>query len=306
MFKLLALMSVLISVALAQNASSTNSLIPSGISSSCGNFLNVLNADSTLASCLSTMTEVTTAFAPGSPTPSSSEVTSALTNLCNGTVTSACPQSNIRQNLTDFVVACSTELNANPVAGVRLIYDVLYTFLPLQIAVCSKDDAGNWCVNGPSTSTREFDEDSDLGISEILALFYMENDNGALPRRDQSSAFVPNVAHIQATNLPFVFFTANLSAAQLCVPCLRQVLTAYINFESDIPYAYPLNDSSLLSAQSALYNAVQSKCPANFLTGTVEAAGGLAGSWAIPSYGAGYQHIIALVMGAVTLIMLTV
>ena len=251
------------------------------------------------------MTQVTTAFAPGSPTPSSSEVTSALTNLCSGTVTSACPQSNIRQNLTDFVVACSTELNADPVPGVRLIYDVLYTFLPLRTAVCSKDDSGNWCVSGPRTSTREFDEDLDLGISEILALLYMKNDNGAFTRRDQSSAFVPNVTQIQDTNLAFVFFTPNLSAAQLCVPCLRQVLTAYINFESNLPYAYQLNDSSLLGAQSALYNAVQSKCPANFLTGSVEAAGGLAGSSAIPRYGAGYQRITALVMGAVTLISLT-
>jgi len=173
--------------------------------------------------------------------------------------------------------------------------------------MCSKDNNGNWCVSGPSTSSREFDEeDSELGMSEILSLLYMKNDNGALTSRDQSSAFVPNVTDIQANNLAFIFFTANLSATQLCVPCLRQVLTAYINFESNLPYAYSINESSILGMQSALYNAVEAKCPANFLTGSVEAAGGLAGtSSAIPTYSAGYQRIIALAMGAVTLISLT-
>jgi len=82
-------------------------------------------------------------------------------------------------------------------------------------------------------------------------------------------------------------------------------MTAYINFESDIPFAYPLNDSVLLSGQLSLYNAVQSKCSANFLSGAVTAAGGLSGSSssAIPTYSAEYQRIIALVVvGAVTMI----
>jgi hypothetical protein len=138
-------------------------------------------------------------------------------------------------------------------------------------------------------------------MSEIMALLYINKDNGALTRRDQP-AVVPNLAAIQDANLPFIFFTPNLSQSQLCVTCLRQVLTAYINFESDTPFAYGLNQSELLSTQSALYSAVQSKCPANFLSGAVEAAGGLSGSSAISTYGAEYQRIIALVMGAVTLV----
>jgi hypothetical protein len=138
-------------------------------------------------------------------------------------------------------------------------------------------------------------------MSEIMALLYNHKDNGALTRRDQA-AFVPNLTAIQDTNLPFVFFTPDLNASQLCVPCLREVLTAYIDFESAIPFAYGLNQSELLSTQSALYSAVQSKCSADFLSGAVEAAGGLSGSSAISTYGAEYQRIIVLVMGAVTLV----
>jgi len=112
------------------------------------------------------------------------------------------------------------------------------------------------------------------------------------------------MAAISANNSMFLFFTPNLSAAQLCVTCLRLIMTAYINFESDIPFAYPLNNSVLLSGQLALYNAVQSNCPANFLSGAVTAAGGLSGSSssAIPTYSAENQRFIALVVGAVTMI----
>jgi hypothetical protein len=173
---------------------------------------------------------------------------------------------------------------------------------PLQKSICSKDDSGNYCVSGPSKTTREFDEDGSLSLSKLLALLYFKADNGALTRRD--AAIVPNMDAIAHSNSMFLFFTPDLSSAQLCVTCFRQSLTAYINFESDIPFPYPLNSSTLLSGQLALYNAVQSKCPANFLNGAVTAAGGLAGSSssAIPTYSKEYQGIIALVMGAVTLV----
>jgi hypothetical protein len=109
---------------------------------------------------------------------------------------------------------------------------------------------------------------------------------------------------IAQSNSMFLFFTPDLSSAQLCVTCARQVMTAYINFESDIPFAYDLNSSTLLGGQLALYNAIKSKCPVNFLSGAVTAAGGLSGSSssAIPTYSKEYQGIIALVMGVVTLV----
>jgi len=112
------------------------------------------------------------------------------------------------------------------------------------------------------------------------------------------------MAAISQSNSMFLFFTPGLSEAQLCVPCLRQIMSAYINFESDIPFPYGLNNSVLLSGQLPLYNACQSKCPANFLSGAVTAAGGLSGSSssAIPTYSAGYHRIIALLTGVVTLV----
>lgn len=282
-------------------SSSANPLIPDGLSQPCTTFLKTLNSDPTLASCLTTLTNVTSKFAPGAPTPSSSDVASTLSNLCTSSVTGACPESLIRTQITNFYGACPDELATKPVQSVRNMYEVLYTLLPLQQSICSKDDSGNYCVKGPSTVARDFDEDDSFSLSKILGLLYIKSDNGALARRDEAT--VPNMSAIAQSNSMFLYFTPDLSKEQLCVICLRQVMSAYINFMSDIPFAYGTNNSVLLAAQLPLYKAVQSKCPANFLSGAVTAAGGLSdSSSAIPTYSAGYQRTIALVMVSVTLV----
>ena len=294
------------SLVLQKANTSANPLIPTGITAPCTTFLNALNTDPSLNSCLSALMNVTSAFTPGSPAPSSSAVPPALTSLCTDTVASTCSESLIRTNITAFYAACPAELTTNANQGVIQIYDVLFSLLPFRSSVCSKDDNGNWCVQGPSATAREVDDkDVDapsVGMSELMALLYIKN-NAALRRRDDLGAIQPNFTTYRDNNLPFAFFTPNLNKTQLCVTCARLVLTSYIQFESNVPYAPGLNNSLLLSTQSALFDAVQSKCPANFLNGAVQAAGGLSGSSsaAIPTYGAEYQRTIALVMGVVTL-----
>lgn len=153
--------------------------------------------------------------------------------------------------------------------------------------------------------TRELDEDSDkshMGMSELMALLYIKAYNGALTRRDELTTLIPNLTMYAQTNLPFDFITPTLNATELCVPCTRTILTAYMTFESNVPYGPGFNNSQILANQSALYSAIQSKCPTGFLSGAVAAAGGLSGSSAVPTYGAGYQRMIALAMGVVTLI----
>lgn len=283
-----------------QTNSSANPLIPADISSTCTTYLITLNSDPTFASCLSLLNNITSAFAPGAPTPSSTDVTTALGNLCPSSVTDTCSDTLIRQEITNFGSACSTELtnNAN---GVRPIYDAMYILPPLRLAICSKDDSGNYCIEAPSVASRDFNEDDSFSISEILSHLYIKTGNGVITRRDQ--AIVPNLAGIASNNSLFDFFTPDLPEDDLCVTCAQKIITAYINFESDAPFAYSMNSSVLLAAQLALYSAVQSKCPANFLSGAVEAAGGLSDtSSAIPTFGAEYQRIITLVMGAVIMV----
>jgi hypothetical protein len=272
--------------------------------------LNTLNSASDLNSCLATFTNATSAFAPGSnTTTSSAAITSALNNLCASSVSTACPESLIRTQLTSFFTACSAELTTGAVADVVKMYDVLYAILPMTTAACSKGDDGSYCVLAPVTTTREVSDDvggSSLQLSDLLSLLYTD-DNSALKRRAvQVAAIVPNTTTYHDTNLPFLFLKPSLDATTLCTTCARNVLTAYINFESNIPYAPGLSNSQILSSQNDLYSAIQSKCPAGFLSGAVQAAGGIStgggvfSSAAHPGASSEYKTVVAAALGAMT------
>jgi len=189
------------------------------------------------------------------------------------------------------------------------IYDVLYTLSPMRTSVCSKGNDGSWCVVAPTTTTREEVSDvvsgeSTLGLAQLLALLY--TDSSALKRRAETPAIVPNMTTYHDSNLPFIFLTPSLDATTLCTACSRNVLTAYINFESNVPYAPGLAQSQLLDTQSDLYNAIQQKCPSGFLSGAVQAAGGLSAggllsSGAVSTGSFEYQSILSLAMGLATL-----
>lgn len=78
----------------------------------------------------------------------------------------------------------------------------------------------------------------------------------------------------------------------MCNTCLRNVLSAYIAAEEAVPYGPgDISQSPMLGNQNDLYNSATSVCGSNFLTGSVQAAGGLgdgivAASGAIPNVGA--------------------
>lgn len=52
-------------------------------------------------------------------------------------------------------------------------------------------------------------------------------------------------------------------------------MTPYITFESNCPYGPSISQSLLFAGQTNLYNNITSKCGSNFLSGAVQAAGGL-------------------------------
>lgn len=141
----------------------------------------------------------------------------------------------------------------------------------------------------------------------MLALLYTNN-GAALKRRAPTAAILPNMTTYHDSNLPFLFLKPDLDATTLCTSCTRQILTIYINFESSIPYGPGLSSSQLLDTQNDLYSAINSKCPAGFMTQAVQAAGGLAGGRlpgigaAVPSASATNQAFIAVAMGLVSLV----
>lgn len=173
----------------------------------------------------------------------------------------------------------------------------------MRTSICSKDDTGSWCVLSSPKSAKEQVGSSTL--TDILSTLYIKA-GGALRRRGPQDAIIPNLATYHDKNLPFLYYNADLDATTLCTTCARQVLTAYMSFESSIAYAPGLSSSQLLGKQAALLNAVKDKCPSGFLNGAVQAAGGLSAGIlsgaAQAAINAEQQAMIAFAMGAATLV----
>ncbi|KAL5525408.1 hypothetical protein ACEPAF_9278 [Sanghuangporus sanghuang] len=293
----------------AQNSSSSSatptstasSLIPTNISSGCSSFLESLNSNSTLASCIVPVVNATSAFSPlsnSSVNASSSAVNSALGTLCStSTLSSGCSDADIRGQLSSFYSSCGDELTgASPDQDVIRIYDVLYTIIPLKDSVCSKDDSGNYCVTQISASSNSTDQSSasasvsvDSSKSSVTStsqdIYELVQNNlwsyasdSSLKKRgseDDVAALIPNITTFRSTNLAFFFLSEDTPSDQLCTSCTRSVLTSYMTFEQSVPYALGIANSPLLGGQSDLYNAITSECGSSFLSGAVQAAGGI-------------------------------
>ncbi|KNZ76612.1 hypothetical protein J132_09356 [Termitomyces sp. J132] len=282
MFRSLAIVSLATSVAMA--------VIPSGISDGCSSFLKNLNTNTSSTTCFSALSTAISDYTPGSPaaaSPSAAKIGSTLSNFCSSSVTTSCPESLIRSQLTDFYSACSAELASNMNEDVLSIYDVLYAILPFRTASCAQDDSGNYCA-----------------IKSKLP------SSGQTPAQLQaalmSSSSSPNFNTFGTNNIPFLFLSPSLASSDLCNVCTRNVMTAYLNFEAKVPYAPGLGNSLLLKGQTDLYSAITSTCGSTFLSGAgVQAAGGLSGgtlhSGGVLTVAKG-QGIIAAALGALAVI----
>lgn len=238
-----------------------------------------LDSDPQILSCTKAFTSAVTNFGVGSDssTVSASTVTSTLNTL--STSLSACSESVIRGKLTDFYAACSNELTSSPNPDVTRAYDVLYVLYPFSQAVCTKDDSGNYCVlevGSTSNSTKTL-LSSDSTDSPPVDGLWSPLPNGNT-RRGEDQVVIPNLQEFKRLNLVFLGLLPSLTADQLCKPCTRNVLNQYIQFMSSIPYAPGIQNSPTMGGETDLYNAVQQKCGAPFLSGSVQAAGGISGN----------------------------
>ena len=181
-----------------------------------------------------------------------------------------------------------------PNQAVVKIYDALYTLKPLKDAICVKNESGRYCVIDPTVSATTVTSSSASSAAPAASPPTGNNTTAPARRSDGSSlqgreykykidrrapgdtpAYSPNESTWTQNNVAFLLLKPSLSATLLCTTCTRGILGAWITFESEAPYAPGLAQSTLLSGQPELYNAVVNKCGASFLSGTVQAAGGL-------------------------------
>ncbi|TRM63225.1 hypothetical protein BD626DRAFT_537138 [Schizophyllum amplum] len=272
MMKSLAILALLSSAAWAQSsasqtASAGSSLPTDDASKSCRKFLKSLDSDSTLSDCIAPLISASAAFAPGG-SGSSGQVQDTLETLCKA---DGCDASTVQGKLADFYAACSDELTSGN-EGVIEVYDAMYAISPLKTAMCSKGDNGDYCMLSMS---KYADSDDVQAAQQALS--------------SESSA--ANGTAFSAYNIPFLFLTGSVDSNYLCTTCTRNILAAYIDYESDSPYAPGLSASQLISGQMDLYSGVVGQCGSSFLSGAVQAAGGLKDD--SPFSGNGASHAVS-------------
>ncbi|BEI85207.1 hypothetical protein CcaverHIS002_0506080 [Cutaneotrichosporon cavernicola] len=264
----------------------SSSLIPSGISSGCTTFLESLNADQNLQTCVNPLIQATNAFSPVSgKNPSSSDLTSALKTMCSA---SGCDQSYVVGKLNEFYSACRSEIDSGN-SKVAELYDVLYVFTPLKGAVCSVDSGSQaYCVNsirkagassnpGPAGSKSFASSVNAVAAIANSAADYLYNAAGFSKRaasQSFASVVTPNATTYRNTNLPFLFLQPDMTKDQLCTSCTRQIMVNYIKYENGIVYGPGLSNSPILGGQSGLWNGIKTVCGDAFTGAIVTEAGG--------------------------------
>jgi len=287
-------------------ASSTSvaSPVSSGISSQCKTFIDAFDTDSSLTACSRSLIEATQGFGPGQGA-SSENVTSAINDICSGSVSSACPDSLIREKLADFYSACSAELTSAPNQQIRDLYDVLYVLTPFKQAICSEDDSGNSCLlDGSNSSSNNTALPSQSSFDQIQKSLSYTPSNGTSLSSQSEDAVLANLTTFHNNNIAFLFRNGTWDESNLCTTCTRSILTGYFNYESDSLYAPGLSNSQLLGGQDLLVSAIQQKCGVNFLNGAVQAAGGIkSGSFtsgAVKGVSDRFAGIMTVVAGGLT------
>ena len=283
---------------------SSSSLIPNNISQSCKTYLDALDTNPDVSSCLSTLVNATSEFNPSSTTRySDTALSTTLTALCGGS--SKCDETKIRSQLSNFYTACQNDLIGDAAnTQVMNTYDILYILLPLRNAVCAKNPNTNkYCVQeihvDNSTSNANVaralkadDCDSSSGLhvsSDTLQLlktnlfavvdktdfpFDVVKPRALLPRADNSTAaLIPDTKTWRSTSLVYLFISPECGASQLCTPCTKAVLSAYVKFEAATPYACGLTNSPLLGDQLNLWNYLTEKCNTTFTNDILSSAG---------------------------------
>ncbi|KIJ24115.1 hypothetical protein M422DRAFT_275183 [Sphaerobolus stellatus SS14] len=188
-------------------SSGSSFAVPSGISSSCSSFLQSLDTESAIQSCVS---PALVALEDSNPT---------LASVCASTASSTCSESDYYQALSNFSSSCVDELITSPNANVTAIYDSLYVALPFQKAVCTQDNLNNWCAQGNATNT---------DVSGASA-------NSAQSPLSTSEGY-PDAEAFASDDILFLGYNANMDASSLCTTCLQKVLTIYFGHESKRPY----------------------------------------------------------------------
>ncbi|WVW79451.1 hypothetical protein I302_101420 [Kwoniella bestiolae CBS 10118] len=302
------------------NTTTTSSLIPSNITSSCTTFLESLNSDGNLSSCVTPLINATASFSPTAQTNLTEDsINYTLASICKSNA--GCSDSTIRGWLANFYSQCNEELTSPTGynSDVRELYDILYVVNPLKGAVCSINSSNQeYCVNEIVASEKNATSSSSsnstaaatginnatlfsnlaataqqladpigyaakhlvievsVAASSLSKRFFDKRQDNEAQNVNMVTVIKPNTATYKSTNLPFLFLQPSMASSALCTPCTREVMVAYVRWETQVPYALGLKQSPILGGQSDLWNAINSTCGVPFINAIKSEVGALA------------------------------
>jgi hypothetical protein len=124
-----------------------------------------------------------------------------------------------------------------------------------------------------------------------------------------ANALLPNSTTFRQNNLAFLFLSGEMSSAQLCTSCTKNVLASYVAFENDFPYSefstnlfrynprqaeitcvcaclsgIGLANSPILGGQVALWKDIGATCGSGFLSSITAQSGSNISSGASQSF----------------------
>ncbi|KAG7087741.1 hypothetical protein E1B28_013684 [Marasmius oreades] len=239
------------------------------VSPTCGSFLNSLDADDSLKDCTSSLANATAAYGAAkdnSKPITKDSITSTLDSICKPNV--GCSDTVMKAKLSQFYANCGPELTTNNNNDVIELYDTVYSYIPLKQSICTKDDSGTYCVLKTSNVVQ-----SQPTVLTKLQQYLWNTGPSALSKRADSAA--PNMSTLSTTNTAFLLLSASLDYNTLCTSCTRNIMTKYMSWQSDSLYAPGLQASLLLSGETTLYEGITKTCGPQFMSSSVQAAGGL-------------------------------
>jgi hypothetical protein len=158
--------------------------------------------------------------------------------------------------LSYFTANCTDELVSQPNDDVVKVFDSLYVVVPYSKVVCSKDQLDKYCASSSPAAPANASYQANAAQTPL-----------------SDSKGYPNPDAFASENLLFLGYNGDEDAAALCTTCLKNVMSVYVNHEAKRPYPAGLDSSPLMKVQTDLWSAVQSKCPADFITSVVANTG---------------------------------
>lgn len=224
----------------------------------------------------------------------------------------------IQTYLAGFLESCGAETQGKD--QLLEIYDVLYTLIPFQTALCQKDSASQkYCAveisvpKTPSTGAGKLAAAVQSFVSDPIGyasthLYTVENLKkrflNVVGRQASLATIVkPNADTYKKTNLPFLFLSPTWDAKSLCTPCASAVVKTYRSWIFNFAYyGQPagIAKSPLLGGFTPLYNAMNSTCTPAFMANVNGGDDAVTGAATRTS---GASAAVLVVAGVVALVM---